>query len=93
MFLNEKRFRGVGGQDITPEVQFTIAGVACMLLLKKEPSYFPGFSSILVYPDTYETPHVKRVEPISWLKIHPIKRSDPIMHISLGYRRLKRTHS
>jgi len=59
VFLNEKRFRGVGGQEITPEVQFTIAGVACMLLLKKEPSYFPGFSSILVYPDTYEAPQIE----------------------------------
>ena len=52
VFLNEKRFRGVAGQEITPEVQFTIAGVACMLLLKRDPTYFPGFSSILVYPDT-----------------------------------------
>lgn len=59
VFLNEKRFRGVAGQEITPEVQFTIAGVACMLLLKKEPSYFPGFSSILVYPDTYEAPQIE----------------------------------
>jgi len=55
VFLNEKRFRGAGGQDITPEVMFTVAGVACILLLNREPSYFPGFSSILVYPETYET--------------------------------------
>ena len=58
VFLNEKRFLGVGGQEITQEVQYTIAGIACILLLKKEPSYFPGFSSILVYPDTYETPQI-----------------------------------
>jgi hypothetical protein len=58
VFLEEKRFLGVGGQEITPEVAVTIAGIACMLLLNREPSYFPGFSSILVYPDTYEVDQV-----------------------------------
>jgi Mlc titration factor MtfA (ptsG expression regulator) len=60
VFLNEKRFRGEGGQEITPEVMFTVAGAACILLLNKEPSYFPGFSSILIYPDTYETTQIHR---------------------------------
>ena len=58
VFLNEKRFLGVGGQEITNEVCFTVAGIACMLLLNREPTYFPGFSSILIYPDTYETTQV-----------------------------------
>jgi len=58
VFLNEKQFIGVGGQEITHEVQFTVAGIACMLLLNREPTYFPGFSSILIYPDTYETTQV-----------------------------------
>ena len=58
VFLNEKRFLGVGGQEITHEVCFTVAGIACMLLLNREPTYFPGFSSILIYPDTYETTQV-----------------------------------
>jgi len=59
VFLSEKRFLGLGGQDITPEVQFTVAGIACILLMNREPSYFPGFSSILIYPDTYETTQVE----------------------------------
>ena len=58
VFLEEKRFLGLGGQEITPEVAITIAGTACILLLNREPSYFPGFSSILVYPDTYEADQV-----------------------------------
>jgi len=58
VFLDEKRFLGVGGQEITPEVAITIAGAACLLLLNREPSYFPGFSSILVYPETYEADQV-----------------------------------
>jgi Mlc titration factor MtfA (ptsG expression regulator) len=58
VFLDEKRFLGLGGQEITSEVAVTIAGIACMLLLNREPSYFPGFSSILVYPETYEADQV-----------------------------------
>jgi Mlc titration factor MtfA (ptsG expression regulator) len=58
VFLEEKRFLGLGGQEITPEVAITIAGIACILLLNRESSYFPGFSSILVYPDTYEADQV-----------------------------------
>ena len=58
VFLDEKRFLGVGGQEITNEVGFIVAGIACMLLLNREPTYFPGFSSILIYPETYETTNV-----------------------------------
>ena len=58
VFLDEKQFLGLGGQEITADVAVTIAGTACMLLLNREPSYFPGFSSILVYPNVYEAEHV-----------------------------------
>lgn len=58
VFLEEKRFLGLRGQEITPEVAITIAGIACILLLNRQPSYFPGFSSILVYPDIYEADQV-----------------------------------
>jgi hypothetical protein len=53
VFLNEKEFRGCGGLEITDEIRVTIAGHACILILKRASDYFPGFSSILVYPDTY----------------------------------------
>ena len=59
VFLSEKKFMGVGGQEITPEVRYTVAGTACMLLLNREAGYFPGFSSIVVYPDTYEAVQVE----------------------------------
>lgn len=55
VFLAEKEFIGCNGQEITDEIRYTIAGTACMLLLNREASYFPGFTSILVYPDTYQT--------------------------------------
>ncbi|MEM9403976.1 MAG: M90 family metallopeptidase [Pseudomonadota bacterium] len=59
VFLAEKEFIGRGGQEITDEVRFIVAGTACMLLLNREPSYFPGFTSILIYPETYEGSSVR----------------------------------
>jgi hypothetical protein len=54
VFLHEKRFLGCGGLALTEEMRVTIAGHACLLLLNRERTgYFPGFSSIYVYPDTY----------------------------------------
>jgi Mlc titration factor MtfA (ptsG expression regulator) len=53
VFLAEKRFLGCGGLEVTEEMRVTIAGHACLLLLNREPRYFPGFTSIFVYPDTF----------------------------------------
>lgn len=54
VFLHEKRFLGCGGLEVTDEMRVTIAGHACLLLLNRaRPRYFPGFTSILVYPGTY----------------------------------------
>lgn len=53
VFLNEKRFLGCGGLELTEEMRVTIAGHACLLLLNRKPRYFPGFTSIFVYPDTF----------------------------------------
>jgi Mlc titration factor MtfA (ptsG expression regulator) len=53
VFLNEKVFAGCGGFEINDEVKVTIAAHACFLILNRDTNYFPGFSTILVYPDTY----------------------------------------
>lgn len=54
VLLGEKRFYGCGGQEMTDEIRITIAGHASLLLLNHpHPDYFPDFTSILVYPDTY----------------------------------------
>ncbi len=52
IFLDDKTFisRGI---EITDEIKLTIAGNACLLLLQSKTKVFPGFTSILVYPDTY----------------------------------------
>ncbi len=53
IFLAEKRFEGCGGLEITDEIRVTIAAHACMLLLHRKTDYYPGLTSILVYPRAY----------------------------------------
>ena len=58
LFLEEKQFVGCDGLDITDEIRVTVAGNACLLVLNARnqgghKDLFPGFSTILVYPDTY----------------------------------------
>lgn len=60
VFLAEKRFVGCAGLSITEPMCWTIAAQACVLLLGREPRYFPGFRNILVYPDTFLVPQVAR---------------------------------
>jgi len=53
IFLNEKEFFAYGGLEISDEIQLTVAGNACLLLLNRDKRCFPEFKSILMYPDTY----------------------------------------
>ena len=53
VFLAEKRFEGCGGLKIDDEIRVTIAGQACLLLLHREPAYYPSLRTILVYPSSY----------------------------------------
>jgi len=56
IFIGEKRFEGCGGLEISDEVKVTIAAQACILLLHRQTDYYPGLSSILVYPQAYIVP-------------------------------------
>ncbi len=56
VFLGLKVFEGCGGLTVTDEIRVTIAAQACMLLLNRATDYFPGFTTILVYPDTFVVP-------------------------------------
>ena len=60
VFLAEKRFEGAAGLVITDEIRVTIAAQACMLLLHRDTDYYPGLSSIIVYPHEYFTRHTER---------------------------------
>jgi Mlc titration factor MtfA (ptsG expression regulator) len=53
IFIGEKHFEGCGGLQITDEIKVTIAAQACILLLHRQTDYYPGLSSILVYPRSY----------------------------------------
>lgn len=53
VFVAEKEFTGCAGLEISDEIRVTIAAQACILLLGREAHYFPGFTSIFVYPTGY----------------------------------------
>lgn len=53
VFLAEKQFIGCGGLAVTDEMRVTVAGLACLLLLNRETSTYPGLSEILLYPGAY----------------------------------------
>lgn len=54
VFLDEKRFEGCAGLEITDEVRVTIGALACMLLLREKHDYYPDLVTILVYPSRYK---------------------------------------
>lgn len=56
VFLAEKVFEGGGGFSITDEVRLAVAAPACLLLLHRDTDYYPGLSSIIVYPGEYLAP-------------------------------------
>jgi MtfA peptidase len=53
VFLAEKTFEGAGGLEITDEIRVTIAAQACILMLGREPRFYPGLDAIIVYPHAY----------------------------------------
>lgn len=53
IFLDEKRFYGQGGLEVTAAMRVRIAAHACLMLLNRDTDIYPGFTSILIYPDTY----------------------------------------
>jgi Mlc titration factor MtfA (ptsG expression regulator) len=53
VFLDEKRFEGCAGLQLTDEIRLTIATQACLLLLHRKTNYYPRLLTILVYPSGY----------------------------------------
>jgi Mlc titration factor MtfA (ptsG expression regulator) len=60
VFLAEKSFEGAGGLEMTDEIRVTIAAQACMLLLGREPRFYPGLDAIIVYPHAYVAGQARR---------------------------------
>ncbi len=65
VFLHSKTFHGCAGFEMSDEVRVVIAAQACMLLLNRDTDYFPGFSSILVYPGSFVARAVAHDGPIA----------------------------
>jgi len=62
VFIAEKPFIGCDGQEIDDDVRVTIAAQACLLILNRQPDYFPKLSQVLVYPGAFIVERV-RAEP------------------------------
>jgi Mlc titration factor MtfA (ptsG expression regulator) len=56
VFLEEKRWEGCGGLDLTDEIRVTIAAQACLLQLGLPHDYYRNVQTILVYPSTVVPP-------------------------------------
>lgn len=60
VLLAEKQFVGCAGLEVTDAMRVTIAAQAGLLLLNRETGYYPGLSSILVYPQAFFVRHESR---------------------------------
>ncbi|MEE2729573.1 MAG: M90 family metallopeptidase [Pseudomonadota bacterium] len=60
VFMAEKVFVGCNGMEINEHVKLLIAAQACILILNKATDYYPGFATILVYPETFVVPMTQR---------------------------------
>lgn len=53
IFIDEKRFEGCGGLELTDEMKVTIATQACILILGSVNDIYPDLRAVLVYPHHY----------------------------------------
>lgn len=56
VFVAEKHWEGLGGLTMTEEIQVTVAGQACLLILGLDHDLYRRVESILVYPSTVVAP-------------------------------------
>lgn len=56
IFLAEKGFEGCGGVEVTEEMRVTIAGYACLLLLRDSAGYYPQLGTVVIYPESFAAP-------------------------------------
>jgi Mlc titration factor MtfA (ptsG expression regulator) len=66
VFLDEKRFEGCAGLELTDEIRLTIATQACLLLLHRKTDYYPRLLTILVYPSGFVVEKNYPVNDLIW---------------------------
>jgi Mlc titration factor MtfA (ptsG expression regulator) len=57
ILFQERRFEASQGLVLTPEMQWTIAANAALMLLGVEDYYFDGVKTILLQPEAFAVPH------------------------------------
>jgi Mlc titration factor MtfA (ptsG expression regulator) len=62
VFVAEKQWDGCGGLKLTDEIQVTIAGLACLLLLGLDHMLYSNVKTICVYPSTVVAPGQRSVD-------------------------------
>ncbi len=60
ILLDEKRFEGCGGLEMSDEIRVTIAAQAAVLLLHRDTAFYPTLKTILVYPRAYVAQSLRR---------------------------------
>jgi Mlc titration factor MtfA (ptsG expression regulator) len=73
VFIAEKNFEGCAGLELTDEIKVTIAAYACVLLLHLKHDYYPRLQSVLVYPDAYGVPEVRRTAGNTIVEGHEVR--------------------
>src|SRR5512135_2468747 len=53
VFLEDVRFEGCGGLQVTDEMRVTIAAQACLLLVNLRFPWYPKLRRVLLYPGTF----------------------------------------
>lgn len=56
VFIAEKHWEGAGGLELTDEIEVTIAGTGCQLVLGRSHDLFAEVESIVVYPSSVVIP-------------------------------------
>lgn len=56
VFLQQKRFIGCAGLQVTDEMKWLIAGMACLMLLRTDAPVFPQLRKLLIYPGPFLVP-------------------------------------
>jgi Mlc titration factor MtfA (ptsG expression regulator) len=83
VFVAEKHWEGLGGLEMTHEVQVTIAGQACLLVLELPHDLYRQVESILVYPSTVRPPE----QPRSMFDLTPRISERPMPLLGQAFKR------
>lgn len=60
IFLDQKRFEGCNGLELTEEIRVTIAAQACVLMLRREGDPYPELELVLVYPQAFRSKIIRQ---------------------------------